>query len=57
MIETLAQEAAAQQVDGEARRLAEFEAVVREHQGMVFSLAYYFLRDAAAAEELAQESS
>src|SRR5712692_1180425 len=56
VIETLAQEAAAQQVDGEARRLSEFEAVVREHQAMVFSLAYHFLRDPAAAEELAQEA-
>jgi RNA polymerase sigma-70 factor, ECF subfamily len=32
-----------------------FAEIVREHQGMVFSLAYHFLRDRALAEELAQE--
>jgi RNA polymerase sigma-70 factor (ECF subfamily) len=32
-----------------------FEAVVREHQAMVYSVAYHFLLDHAAAEELAQE--
>ncbi|MGH9656946.1 MAG: RNA polymerase sigma factor [Bryobacteraceae bacterium] len=32
-----------------------FESLVREHQGMVFSLAYHFLRDRAVAEELSQE--
>src|SRR5437763_9856970 len=33
----------------------DFERAVREHQAMVFSLAYHFLRDRAAAEELAQD--
>jgi len=32
-----------------------FEAAVREHQAMVYSVAYHFLQDHAAAEELAQE--
>ncbi|HXG95151.1 MAG TPA: sigma-70 family RNA polymerase sigma factor [Blastocatellia bacterium] len=32
-----------------------FAEIVREHQGMVYSLAYHFLRDSAVAEELAQE--
>jgi RNA polymerase sigma-70 factor, ECF subfamily len=35
---------------------AAFEAIVREHQSMVFSLACYFLRDPARAEEIAQEA-
>lgn len=33
----------------------EFEDLVREHQAMVFSLAYHFLRDRGVAEEIAQE--
>jgi RNA polymerase sigma-70 factor (ECF subfamily) len=32
-----------------------FEATVREHQGMVFSLAYHFLGEAGAAEDVAQD--
>jgi RNA polymerase sigma-70 factor, ECF subfamily len=32
-----------------------FGNLVREHQAMVFSLAYHFLRDRSLAEELAQE--
>ena len=32
-----------------------FESIVREHQGMVFSMAYHFLRNRALAEELAQD--
>ena len=32
-----------------------FEQIVRRHQGMVFSLAYHYLRDRSLAEELAQE--
>jgi RNA polymerase sigma-70 factor (ECF subfamily) len=32
-----------------------FEEILREHQSMVFSIAYHFLRDRAAAEELAQD--
>jgi RNA polymerase sigma-70 factor (ECF subfamily) len=34
---------------------ADFEGIVREHQSMVFSIAYHFLRDRPAAEELAQD--
>ena len=33
----------------------EFEDLVRQHQRMVFSLAFHFLRDRAAAEEVAQD--
>src|SRR5947209_211968 len=32
-----------------------FAEIVEEHQGMVFSIAYHFLRNNAVAEELAQE--
>jgi RNA polymerase sigma-70 factor (ECF subfamily) len=32
-----------------------FTAAVRQHQGMVFSIAYNFLRDRPAADDLAQE--
>jgi len=32
-----------------------FADIVREHQGMVYGLAYHFLRDRGLAEELAQE--
>jgi len=48
-------------IDGSrtARGLAaaglDFDALVREHQSMVFSLAYHFLHDRQAAEEVAQE--
>jgi RNA polymerase sigma-70 factor (ECF subfamily) len=33
----------------------DFEKVVRQHQGMVFSIAYHFLHDRPLAEELAQD--
>jgi RNA polymerase sigma-70 factor, ECF subfamily len=33
----------------------DFEGLVREHQAMVFSLAYHLLHDRAAAEEIAQD--
>ena len=33
----------------------DFAALVRAHQAMVFSIAYHFLRDRGAAEELARE--
>jgi RNA polymerase sigma-70 factor (ECF subfamily) len=33
----------------------EFASLVRQHQAMVFSVAWHFLRDRALAEELAQE--
>lgn len=32
-----------------------FARIVREHQAMVFSLAYHFLRDRSVAEDIAQE--
>ena len=35
---------------------AAFAEIVREHQGMVFSIAYHFLHDRAVAEEVAQET-
>jgi len=34
---------------------ADFEALVRRHQAMVFSIAFHFLQDRSAAEELAQD--
>jgi RNA polymerase sigma-70 factor (ECF subfamily) len=34
---------------------ADFEGMVREHQSMVFSIAYHFLHDRPAAEELSQD--
>jgi RNA polymerase sigma-70 factor (ECF subfamily) len=34
---------------------AAFAAIVRDHQAMVFSIAYHFLRDRATAEDLAQD--
>jgi len=40
---------------GVATQTADFAALVREHQSMVFSLAHHFLRDRAVAEELAQD--
>ncbi len=33
----------------------DFEEVLREHERMVFSIAYHFLRNGAAAEEVAQD--
>lgn len=33
----------------------DFEGIVRDHQSMVFSIAYHFLHDRPAAEELAQD--
>ncbi len=38
-----------------AGTLPDFATLVREHQAMVFSIALHYLRDRAAAEELAQE--
>jgi len=46
-------EALAAAIRGDA---AGFAHLVREHQAMVFSIAYHFLRDTARAEELAQET-
>jgi RNA polymerase sigma-70 factor (ECF subfamily) len=34
---------------------ADFEVVVHEHQGMVYSIAFHFFHNAAIAEEVAQE--
>ncbi len=34
---------------------ADFEAALRAHQGMVYSIAYHFFRNAGVAEELAQD--
>lgn len=47
-----AEETLARSVKGDQSAFAD---IVREHQGMVFSLAYHFLRDRSLAEELAQE--
>src|SRR5438552_6757781 len=33
----------------------DFETLVKRHQAMVFSIAFHFLRDRSAAEELAQD--
>jgi RNA polymerase sigma-70 factor (ECF subfamily) len=53
-VATLAQpdEALARAKNGDQAAFAE---LVREHQAMVYSLARYFLRDAATAEDVAQE--
>jgi RNA polymerase sigma-70 factor (ECF subfamily) len=37
-------------------KVADFAAIVHEHQGMVFSIAYHFLHDRALAEEVSQET-
>jgi RNA polymerase sigma-70 factor (ECF subfamily) len=39
----------------ETEARASFSEVLREHQGMVFSIALHFLRDRSAAEEVAQD--
>jgi RNA polymerase sigma-70 factor, ECF subfamily len=44
--------ALAQSLQGDAQAFAE---LVREHQAMVFSIAYHFLQDRSLAEDLAQE--
>jgi RNA polymerase sigma-70 factor (ECF subfamily) len=51
--ESFAQAAGVRQAAVETDRA--FEAAVHEHQAMVYSVAYHFLQDHAAAEELAQE--
>ena len=48
----LATDAAALDTDAAA---LDFDALVTRHQSMVFSIAYHFLQDASAAEELAQD--
>jgi RNA polymerase sigma-70 factor (ECF subfamily) len=42
-------------VEAVATGLGDFETIVREHQSMVFSIAYRFLHDRELAEELAQD--
>lgn len=39
----------------QAVAVGEFAALVKEHQSMVFSLAYHYLHDRALAEEVAQD--
>lgn len=36
-------------------RTAQFEAILRQHQSMVFSIAYHLVHDRARAEEIAQD--
>jgi len=55
VIGSLAQEVGIPRAVDEADRSRAFEAAVREHQAMVFSVAYHFLQDRAVAEEVAQE--
>jgi RNA polymerase sigma-70 factor (ECF subfamily) len=45
----------AQPADAGAPVRLEFDDLVRQHQGMVFSIAFHFLQDRSAAEELAQD--
>jgi RNA polymerase sigma-70 factor (ECF subfamily) len=47
---------ATQMAEAAAVEVADFAAIVREHQAMVFSIAYHFLRDRSLAEEVAQEA-
>lgn len=49
---TRMESALAQAVNGDATA---FASIVREHQAMVFSLAYHFLHDRPLAEDMAQE--
>ena len=53
MTSSLAQHAALGRAAVDSDRA--FESAVREHQAMVFSVAYHFFQDHAAAEEVAQE--
>jgi RNA polymerase sigma-70 factor (ECF subfamily) len=48
-------EAAVTPVAAETGAATDFAALVRQHQGMVYSLALHFLHDAEAAEEVAQD--
>jgi RNA polymerase sigma-70 factor (ECF subfamily) len=52
MAEGLAVDASAAHVADDARS---FAAWMKEHEGMVFSLAYHFLQNRAAAEDLSQD--
>ena len=42
-------------IEPAARAVLDFAELVRAHESMVFSLAYHFLHDRDAAEEVAQE--
>jgi RNA polymerase sigma-70 factor, ECF subfamily len=42
-------------IETSAESRPDFESVMREHQAMVFSLAYHFLGDPSLAEEVAQD--
>jgi RNA polymerase sigma-70 factor (ECF subfamily) len=46
---------AAAALDLETAEALDFEGLVHRHQAMVFSIAFHFLRDRSAAEELAQD--
>jgi RNA polymerase sigma-70 factor (ECF subfamily) len=51
----MAPKPAAAQIERCADDQLGFESAVREHQGLVYSMAYHFLGNRAVAEELAQE--
>ena len=51
----MAPKSAAAQIERCADDQLGFESAVREHQGLVYSMAYHFLGNRAVAEELAQE--
>src|SRR5215831_7232195 len=51
----MAPKSAAAQVEQCGEDHLEFETAVREHQGLVYSMAYHFLGNRAVAEELAQD--
>jgi len=51
----MAPKPAAAQIEQCGEDHLEFETAVREHQGLVYSMAYHFLGNRAVAEELAQD--
>ncbi len=55
MSRTLGEPAHLADPDEAVASAADFARIVRQHQGMVFSLAVHFLRDRQAAEEVAQD--
>jgi RNA polymerase sigma-70 factor (ECF subfamily) len=54
-VEPLVRPQLAHSVEAPAVAPLEFEALVRRHQRLVFSIAFHFLQDRAEAEELAQD--
>ena len=46
---------ATEMAEAAAVEVADFAGIVRQHQAMVFSIAYHFLHDRSLAEEVAQE--